>query len=189
MTAALRAVLDIILRPFIAVACILLALFAIDTAAHARLSDVPRAKRIAATVYPTKHVPRIVLADLRPGRAAEAVPWGCDTPEHCVVRYDRAWLATATRAETCSMTIHEYGHLYGWYRPGSPDGGFHSEDPRSNMHRIPAHHPACGLSDAQRARLVERARNARYIIRHTRSARRRAIYRRILRSINRRLRA
>lgn len=171
----------------ITVACAL-AVAALPERSHAAVTpaDIVSAQKIARTVYPLRYTPRVYIRVLDGYTAAEAPPRGCDTPQFCALTYNRVWLERTTFAVLCSTTVHEWGHLYGWWVKNGLSGGWHSRDPRSNMYPIGAHHPACGLSDVQRAMLIERRESLQYAVRHTRGGRR-ARYRRLLRSVERRL--
>lgn len=143
-----------------------LALAAIaDVAGAATLADLERARAIARTVVQLPAEPTARIGGMDPRNAdaaAEADHRGCldshgphGNPLRCETRYDPYLFGIATAAQICSIEIHERQHLGGWYIPGQADP-HHSLDPRSNMYPAAAHHPACGLSEDQRAALTER---------------------------------
>lgn len=153
---------------------------ALAAPAHAATTaDVERAFVIAETVHPLPATPKHEVRPLPPDRLAEATFRGCSTwvaQGRCLVTYDTTFFADASFARLCSATVHEFGHLAGWYVAGGPWDGQHSADPESNM--AGAHHPACGLSDWRRTMLTRRAARGRVAARRFRRARRARVARR-----------
>lgn len=124
--------------------CLLPALLALAgplPASAEAAGDLNAAMRVANTLFPsvTQRCGAVkieigLLSALNAGASAESYFLSCR------VRYAPNTIPTATNAQLCSLTVHEWGHLAGLE---------HSPDPNNFMHERVPHNPACGPSDVE----------------------------------------
>lgn len=108
--------------------------------AHAAV-DLDAAVRTARGVFP-QVTQRCGLVGIEIGPLSALNPGASAESYHslCRVRIAPNTMSTATQAQTCSLMVHEWGHLAGLE---------HSSDPNSFMHPRVAHNPICGPSDEE----------------------------------------
>lgn len=127
-------------------ACAVSALVALGAAVPApamAAGDLNGAVRLANSLFPSVpkrcggvHIEIGLLSSLNAGASAESYFLSCR------VRYAPRTLETATNAQLCSLTVHEWGHLAGLE---------HSSDPNDFMYPTVPHNPVCGPSDNDQA--------------------------------------